>query len=1098
MKKPLLTVLLLCSSVLFVAADHCEDIARRLKQVDIEGYRMAMEDITKTNPKFKATLNWQSALGEVESSRERLIAELAEGSKTAARKGGELLDVLDRTMLSNPLLDGKEVMFIRRRIENSRSAMGGTLGIAPTNFQNSSEIGGRKTDWDNEFVMAKGFAAGKVEERVIYQPTKGVIALDIEPHFSGERVMFTSVGTNDRLHLFELELSSGATRQITPTEYADFDSFDGCYTPDGRYIFCATATFLGLPCTDGGNRMCGLFQYDPRTGKTRQLTFDQDSNWDPTVMPSGEILYQRWEYADLPHANSRYIFTMNPDGTSQLAYYGSGSYFPTALFGARAIAGGGGKIVGVASGHHSVSRSGQLLVIDPMISRREAQGVIAEIPRRGKQTERVVRDRMPDGLMPQFLQPYPLNDKYFIVSMKSSNDALWGIYLVDVFNNMTLISEQEGAALLEPIVVANSVTPPVIPDRIKPDSKTATIFIQDIYYGGGLKGIPRGEVKRLRIGTYNFSPLGQGGLLGMIGLDGPWDVKYLLGEVDVEDDGSVMFEVPANTPLFFQPLDGEGKALQIMRSWTTAMPGETQSCIGCHEDRNSMVIPKRVTASTKAPQKIREFYGRARGFGFRQEIQPILDRNCVACHNSENPAIPYLRGDKMLTDWRSSIGGAVWEEGVGGAFSESYYQLQRYVRRPGIESDIAMLNPMDVHADQTELMQILNRGHKGVLLTDEETRKLAVWIDFNTQYHGRRSDTKTYERSKPSYALRTKYEPMFDVEPMDLEWIPEYIENIRNEKAPKTEPDKGITELKGWGHYKAGANYEAWNQINLGQYQKSIEIAPGLRLDLIKVPAGEYIMGSDRNANEMPMSIQTIEKPFWIGRFEITNEQFSAFDTEHDSRTEYRHGYQFGREGYPLNNPLQPVVRISWQQAMDYCKWLSEKTGLDISLPTEAQWEWAARAGSAEAYTFGALSSDYSRYANLGDKRLAEFAACTSHKFYESVRIIDNANRYDDWIPRDDQYDDAGFVSTRVGSYRANPWDLSDMCGNVWEWTLSAERAYPYDPTDGRNEIVGTEKRVIRGGSWYDRPSKGTSSYRMAYRPYQQVFNVGFRVVVNE
>ena len=141
--------------------------------------------------------------------------------------------------------------------------------------------------------------------------------------------MFSSIGTSDRWHLFELDLTTGKAHQLTPDTYKDFDSFDGCYTPDGRYIFCSTGTFLGLPCTDGGNKMCGLFLYDPKTKQTRQLTYDQDSNWGPVMMDNGTVLYQRWEYADLPHSNSRLLFTMNPDGPPQPAFHVSNSYFPT-------------------------------------------------------------------------------------------------------------------------------------------------------------------------------------------------------------------------------------------------------------------------------------------------------------------------------------------------------------------------------------------------------------------------------------------------------------------------------------------------------------------------------------------------------------------------------------------------------------------------------------------------------------------------------------------------------------------------------------------------------------------------------------------------
>jgi len=221
------------------------------------------------------------------------------------------------------------------------------------------------------------------------------------------------------------------------------------------------------------------------------------------------------------------------------------------------------------------------------------------------------------------------------------------------------------------------------------------------------------------------------------------------------------------------------------------------------------------------------------------------------------------------------------------------------------------------------------------------------------------------------------------------------------------------------------------------------------------------------------------------------------FDPDHDSRHEHRHGYQFGRKGYPLNDPDQPVVRISWEEAMAYCNWLSNETGLNITLPTEAQWEWACRAGSETPFWFGNLDADYTNFANLGDRKLKEFAACTAHKHYESVRIIDNPNRYDDWIPRDTVYNDGGFVSEEIGRYRRSPWELFDMHGNVWEWTLTSYRPYPYSE-DGRNKPDGSQKRVARGGSWYDRPFKATSSYRLPYRPYQMVFNVGFRVVLNE
>ena len=157
---------------------------------------------------------------------------------------------LDAALLANPLLADKQVVAIRRTLgDKARTAMSGQLGIAPSNFQNNSEIGNPKAGWTNEFVSLT-VNPDKIKQSLLYKPEDGKIITDPEPHFDGKRLMFSSIGTSDRWHLFELDLTTGKTQQLTPDTYKDFDSFDGCYTPDGRYIFCSTGTFLGLPCTD--------------------------------------------------------------------------------------------------------------------------------------------------------------------------------------------------------------------------------------------------------------------------------------------------------------------------------------------------------------------------------------------------------------------------------------------------------------------------------------------------------------------------------------------------------------------------------------------------------------------------------------------------------------------------------------------------------------------------------------------------------------------------------------------------------------------------------------------------------------------------------
>ena len=108
---------------------------------------------------------------------------------------------------------------------------------------------------------------------------------------------------------------------------------------------------------------------------------------------------------------------------------------------------------------------------------------------------------------------------------------------------------------------------------------------------------------------------------------------------------------------------------------------------------------------------------------------------------------------------------------------------------------------------------------------------------------------------------------------------------------------------------------------------------------------------------------------------------------------------------------------------------------------------------------------------------------------------IANPNPYQDFVPKDPRFNDGQRIVTDVGKYAPNVWGLYDMHGNVAEWTRSDYAPYPYDDHDGRNALSDTADKVVRGGSWRDRPKRATSTFRLPYRPYQPVFNVGFRVV---
>ncbi|MFO7973338.1 MAG: formylglycine-generating enzyme family protein, partial [Candidatus Hydrogenedentota bacterium] len=510
---------------------------------------------------------------------------------------------------------------------------------------------------------------------------------------------------------------------------------------------------------------------------------------------------------------------------------------------------------------------------------------------------------------------------------------------------------------------------------------------------------------------------------------------------------------------------------------------------------------KQALAMQRPPAEIEPWYGPSRGFNFLREVQPVLDRYCIGCHDGSKDGLPNLKQRSYITDYKS-----VFHHGGkdAGHFSVSYAELHRFVRRPGLESDYHLLTPMEFHADTTQLVQMLEKGHHGVELDNEAWDRLITWIDLNAPFHGTWHEIAGEKRVANPAKRRRELLKRYANMDQDFEAIPETPREPVETIMPTPEQQASAPEpvCPGWPFDADEARRRqnaALGELRLAADsaditpRQTIDLGNGITLELVLIPAGSFIMGSAEGySDEAPVAAVTIERPFWMARTEITNAQFESFDPTHDSKVESRFSMQFGVRGFYVNSPGQPAVRVSWTEAMDFCAWLSEKTGRPFTLPTEAQWEYACRAGSADAFSFGPVEADYTQYANFADQKLREFVCHTYKKEREPWL---HASKYDDWIPKDLRFNDGGFLSDGVALYQPNAWGLHDMHGNVWEWTRSAYRPYPYDENDGRNALDAEGDRVARGGSWRDRPMRARSAMRLPYRPYQRVYNVGFRVV---
>jgi formylglycine-generating enzyme required for sulfatase activity len=199
--------------------------------------------------------------------------------------------------------------------------------------------------------------------------------------------------------------------------------------------------------------------------------------------------------------------------------------------------------------------------------------------------------------------------------------------------------------------------------------------------------------------------------------------------------------------------------------------------------------------------------------------------------------------------------------------------------------------------------------------------------------------------------------------------------------------------------------------------------------ELIFIPAGEFLMGSDpdldKNAQKDEQPMHRLNLPdYYIAKTPVTNAQYAAFV----EATGHRQPRHWENGDIPDGMADHPVVKISWYDAVTYCHWLAQETGKPYRLPTEAEWEKAARGRDGQIYTWG--------------------------------------NDWDD--KRCNTWEGGLKGTTPVGAYPtgASPYGVLDMAGNVWEWVQSEFRDYPYQADDGRENLNSTNVRVLRGGSW--------------------------------
>ena len=665
-----------------------------------------------------------------------------EGVKDA---GSEDFKRLQReALLAAPLVSARPILFVTRR-------------------QYTNEHGTEATMCQTGQVNTRCFRGGGAL-KVLHLPGGKAttilnlpqgIARDPEVHFDGKKILFSMrKNITDDYHLYEINIDGSGLKQLTFAPRVS--DIQPVYMPGGKIIFSSTREPKYIPCQR--HLMANLFVMNGDGANIRQIGYNTQFEGRASLMPDGRVLYTRWEYVDKHYASAYGLWTVNPDGTNHALYYGGYAWQPGAIVDARIIP-GTQKFVAVFTAVHELGWGAMVIG-----ERRRGLDGLGPILRswpadirpfmRHWNTEGRIGGGFDSfrGVRVKYEDPYPLSESFFLCARQLGHRKHTGLFLVDVFGNEILL-HAEAPGCFDPMPLAPRPRPPGIASRIDLKRADGSFYVQDVYTGEFMDRVKRGSVRYIRVveapPKRTFPPWGIGDWTPARSADSHHPValnwnhynnKRILGQGPVEADGSAHFKVPAGRFVYFQLLDENGMMIHSMRSGTMLQPGEKAGCIGCHEDRLKPAppadAPDQPLAIKRPPSELAPWYGPPRNFSYAVEVQPVLDKHCIRCHDygkkGQKAAKLNLTGDK------------------GPAFSLSYTNLLArspavWTRpKPGAKKPlicsvgagpIKVIPPYSWGSARSRLVDMLRAGHNNVKLDRESLDRIVTWIDLNVPYY---------------------------------------------------------------------------------------------------------------------------------------------------------------------------------------------------------------------------------------------------------------------------------------------------------------------------------------------------------------------------
>jgi hypothetical protein len=590
--------------------------------------------------------------------------------------------------------------------------------------------------YDSQFrggggVCAISFArrGGRLDTRepdvkVLFDAGQG-ISRDVALDYEAKTLWFAHMpARGDRWHLRRMPVDGGEAVQVTDGPFHDYYP---CVLPDGGIAFVTTRCKMRFICWVPTTMT--LFRMTPDGGDMRPLSFGNLSEWGPSVMRDGRILWTRSEYMDKGADYGHTLWALRPDGTHPELVYGNNT--PHNLMNAMEVPDSGEICTTLIS--HFGDFNGPIAYVDPAKGRFNPDAATVLTPD--------ARDMSNAG---RVRDPVPLSRDLVLVSHTpepwfAAATSRFGLFVLDRYGNRELLYQDPAISCMTPTPVRPRVKPPVLAHAVRP-GEPGRMTVLDVYEGLG-SAVKRGSVKWIRVCQELPSPLeakSDGGLIEAYQdfmryyaapvdkVTSPfgwpaYEAKAVLGMTPVAEDGSAHFEVPAGKMVYFQALDGELNEIQRMRSVLHMQEGESRTCVGCHEDRNAAPVsrPKATALRKKAAPLVAPTWG-AGPFAYERVVQPVLNAACVKCHGGgERPSKLDLTAthdtDRIPASYRSLVRGGYVH----------HFSMNWHLRH-------TKADPLTFGTLKSRLFAALaDSRHADVRLTAEQMHALKCWVDLN-------------------------------------------------------------------------------------------------------------------------------------------------------------------------------------------------------------------------------------------------------------------------------------------------------------------------------------------------------------------------------